>query len=129
MTAQYEQDNINLRDGVLFTGQTPDAVTSFITLMGTLTVDGQGIIVEAFGGGTDPADPVTNNYSLGGGAGIAFRAGGVVTGGSEAFLPTVTGAGVAIGLTIVGNDVFLRVAGPAFPYDHRLKVSRIGFTS
>lgn len=130
MTAQYDQSNINLRDAAPITVQTPDG-TAVDVVLDVLTADGQSLVVEGYGGGSDPNDVNTNHYVIIDATAIFTR-----DGGAGAVLPwlNTSGLGVAATLTFTVNDVAAGtqcilhiVPGGAIPYNHRIKISKIRF--
>ncbi len=133
MTLQYDQDNINLRDGIPISVLTPD-ITPVLVTLDVLTGDGQSLTVQLYGGGSAPGALTLNNYNVDIGAGATFirEAGaGLVTAGPLALIQV----GGPVVLTYVLDDVTtpgsticqLSIVGPAFDYAHRLKVSKIRF--
>ena len=145
MTLQYDQNNINLRDAAPVNIQTPDA-TPVTVLLDSLTADGQTLVVNLYGGGSNPADPVTDNYVVGIAVGpplagaaatyTRFAGAGSLTGpagGAIAVIGAGTGATVLLvfGFTDVaatGETLCqLTITGPATPFNHQLRVSKIRF--
>ena len=132
MTLQYDQSNINLRDAEPVNVQTPDGAVVDVVL-DVLTADGQTLVVDAFGGGSDPADVNTNNYVVLTGAAVFTRDG--ATGFRQPGPFVTSNFGVVPTLTFEVNDVvgvgtqcILRITpGGVTAYNHRLKVSKIRF--
>lgn len=132
MTAQYEQDNINLRDGDPITVQTTGVGTVFI-LLDTLTGDGQTLSVRLWGAGSDPTDVSTNNYVVNTGAVAVFTRDngvGALSTGPIALIPF----GVAPLLAFVFSDAVpgetqcqLSITSPFGLYNNHLQVSKIRF--
>ncbi len=145
MTLQYDQNNINLRDAAPVNRQTPDA-TPVVVLLDSLTADGQTLVVNLYGGGSNPADPNTDHYVVA--LSVAPPAAPAVAvftrfGGAGAFTGPAGGAigvlgagfGAAILLVFGFTDVAatgetlcqLTITGPAIPFNHQLRVTKIRF--
>lgn len=126
MTLQYGQQDINLRDGDPVSVSTQAAATFNYPAI-ALTEDGSKTFISVIGGGSDRADPATNNYTLVVLTFQASRNAGVIT--LEAVLNLNVNEGLAgsVTPTVVGDTVFLTIAGDAAVanYDHRLKVTKI----
>ena len=126
MTDQYQQENINLLDGDPVTFST-QGVTPLAVTIDQLTVDGEALMVQMFGGGVDPSSVLANNYTC------LFRvmytrAAGVVSATSVRDNIVSTGSLVGIAAVGVGDECrFTLTTGLASPYLHRWKVSKIRF--
>jgi hypothetical protein len=134
MTLQYDQNNINLRDAAPVTVTTPDLAPIGV-ILDTLTADGQTLVVDMFGGGSDPADPTTNNYAVLTGVAVFTRVAGVgaVQPGVVATVPV----GAVPILTFIVIDlpapdnltqcILLITPGVVNPFSNHLKLSKIRF--
>jgi len=132
MTEQYGQSGINPLDAEPIAVQTTD-ITAITQTLGVLE-DGQSLTVRIFGGGSASAAQVLNNYVVGEARVTFVREAGV--GSLTPFsVPVLSQVGGPVALSFVVDDVSvpgqticrLSIAGPAFDYDHRLKVSKIQF--
>lgn len=137
MTEQYNQSDINLLDASPLSFSTPDDSPVSI-LIDTLTGDGQSLVVNLTGGGSDPSAVNTNDYLLGAGVagGIFTREAGVGFIQPGALTLITNGLAFAASLTfvdlpapILATQCFLTITPPggAPLYNHRFKVSKIRF--
>ena len=138
MTLQYDQGDINLRDASPISIATPDATPVIITL-DRLTGDGQVLEVDMYGGGAapisagNPLGVTATNYGVLTGVAVFSREAGV--GAVQPGAVAIVSVGVApvLAFTFVDDPVAgtttcqLTITGPAFLYNHRLKVSKIRF--
>ena len=134
MTLQYDQNNINLRDASPVTVTTPDAAPIGV-ILDTLTEDGQTLVVDMFGGGSDPLDPTTNNYTVLTGVAVFTRVAGAgaVQPGAVVIVPV----GAVPTLTFIVIDlgapdnltqcILLITPGAVNPFANHLKISKIRF--
>jgi hypothetical protein len=118
MTEQYGRSTINAAPYTPIALTTPNAVP-VDTVLGNLTRDGQMMNVLFFGGGSDPAALAVNNY-ISFGIAAFTREAGIVSDNGPTIAVNVNGAAVAYALVGVGDDVVLRITGPAFPYNHNV---------
>lgn len=125
MTEQYNQGAINQVGTTPIAELTLDA-TPVDNILGSLTEDGQSLTILFYGGGSDPADVSTNNYTV-----VGFttftRDGGVVSIGTPTIALSATGVGPTYTFVATGDDCILRITGPAFPYNHRADVLRFSY--
>ena len=119
MTEQYGQDGINLQYATPIAISTPDA-TPVDVYLGAMSVDGQSLTFDIYGGGSDPDDVATNNYVVQMRANFTRAAGTVAPGAANIVIDTA-GAGPAFTFVAVGDECFLRITGPASVYSHRLR--------
>lgn len=132
MTAQYEQDNINLRDGDPITVQTT-GVVPVIILLDTLTGDGQTLSVRLWGAGSNPASVSANNYVVDTGAVVVFTRDGGAGAMSTGPITTIP-FGAAPLLAFAFSDAVpgqtqcqLSITAPFGLYNNHLQVSKIRF--
>lgn len=132
MTEQYAQPGINQLDAEPIAVQTT-SITAITEILGALE-DGQSLTVRIFGGGSAPGALAANNYVVNSAQVTFVREAGV--GSLTPFsVPVLSQVGGPVALSFVVDDVSvpgqticrLSIGGPAFPYDHRLKVSKIQF--
>ena len=133
MTDQYEQSNVNLRDGIPVSLTTiGDTPSSF--LLGELS-DGGTLDVTVFGGGSAPSAPSAFNWvNLTPGNGIFTRESGVGQVTPAAILLSIIGVAIAVDFSVVDlplvTQCFITVRPPALfaeVMNHRMKVSKIQF--
>ena len=131
MTVQYEQDNINLRDGDPITVQTT-GIDPVLILLDTLTGDGQTLSVRLWGAGSNPASVSANNYVVDGGAVAVFTRDGGAGALSTGPITTIPFGAFPL-LAFVFLDVAgqtqcqLRITAPFGLYNNHLQVSKIRF--
>lgn len=137
MTQQYEQPDINLLDASPLVFSTPDD-SPVSVLIDVLTEDGQSLVVNLYGGGSDPAAVNTNDYLINAGVsgGIFTRESGaglvqpgvisLITNG-EVFTATLTF--IDRPAPDLDTQCFLTITpAPGSPlYNHSFKVSKIRF--
>ena len=126
MTSQYGQQDINLRDGEPISITTQAAAVTNYPIF-DLTENGSRGFVSVIGGGSDRATPGVNNYTL---VVLTFqvsRLAGVITAEATLNLNISEGLGGTVAPAIVGDTIFLAIAGNALVanYDHRLKLTKI----
>lgn len=131
MTLQYDQSNINLLDGRPISLQTPDA-TVVNTQVGAIR-DGEVLVATLFGGGADADESLitTNNYNVITGVGTFTRVAGTGAVQPGPIVLVAVGAAIVLSFTVADTATQticnLTFNGPAFPYNHRLKVSTVTF--
>jgi len=126
MTDSYNQNSINQQNGTEALVVTPDAAAVEFQL-GALTEDGQRLVVELFGAGSDPADPAANNYTV---TGVMqfIRIAGVVTPLNDNITVKSSGVAIAISPSVDGDSAILSVsAALAAQYDHQFSISRMQY--
>ncbi len=133
MTRQYDQSDINIRDGVpVNLTTTGDVPASF--LLGELS-DGGTLNVTVFGGGSVPTAPNTFNWvNLTPGDCIFTREAGVGQATPAAMLLSIIGVAIAVGFSVVDTPLvtqcFITVTPPALfaeVMNHRMKISSIQY--
>ena len=121
MTLQYDQEALNLQEATPISLTTPDA-TSVDVILGRLPLANSSATAFITGGGSDPADVSTNNYT------VTLQTtfsnfGGVINIGTPVI--TIVPTGVAPAFAFIADAIedrmILRITGPVFPYTHRLK--------
>ena len=137
MTEQYSQSDINLLDGSPLVFSTPDD-SPVSVLIDTLTGDGQSLIVNLYGGGSDPSAVNTNDYLINAGvsggiftreAGVGFVQPGVLSLITNGFAFTAALTFVDLPAPDLVTQCFLTIT-PALGsplYNHRFKVNKIRF--
>jgi len=132
MTLQYDQSDVNIRDGVpvnlTTTGDVPESF-----LLGEIA-DGGTLNATMFGGGSAPSAPNTFSWvNLTPSNGVFTREGGVgqITPGGPLLL-SIVGVAMVVEYTIVDTPLvtqcFITVTPPALfaeVMNHRMKVSTI----
>ncbi len=132
MTAQYDQDDINLRDAIPVSLTTiGDTPASF--LLGEIS-DGGTLNVTMFGGGSAPSAPNTFNWvNLTPANGVFTReaGSGQITPGGPLLL-SVVGVFIVVSYSVLDNPLATQciiTVAPQAPFaetmNHRMKISRI----
>ena len=124
MTEQYLQEAIQLEEATPIVLTTPDA-TPVLVVLDVLSVDPSSIVISLSGGGSNPANPFTDNYTVTGQ--IIYERTTLVSPGVSTIVITPTGVAPTIVPLADGtpaNRVLLEITGPAFPYTHRLYFSK-----
>jgi len=136
MTAQYDQTDINLLDASPLVFTTPD--DSPVSVLLAVLTDGQSLVVNLYGGGSDPTAVNTNDYLINAGvsggffsrdSGVGFVQPGVInliTNG-EVFTAALTF--IDRPAPDLDTQCFLTITpAPGSPlYNHSFKVSKIRF--
>lgn len=137
MTQQYEQGDINLQDASPLAFSTPDD-SPVSRLLDVLTEDGQSLVVNLYGGGSDPDAVNTNDYLINAGvsggiftreAGVGFVQPGVINLITTGFAFTAALTFVDLPAPDLVTQCFLTIT-PAVGsplYNHRFKVNKIRF--
>ena len=137
MTEQYEQPNINLLDAEPLVFSTPDDSPISVPLGADLR-DGDSLVVNLYGGGSDPTAVNTNDYLINAGvsggiftreSGVGFVQPGVISLITNGFAFTAALTFVDLPAPDLVTQCFLTItpAGGSPLYNHRFKVSKIRF--
>ena len=130
MTDSYNQSGINLQPFTPIVVTTPD-ITAVLVTLGTI-VDGQSLNVTLEGGGSNPADPNTDNYTVDIGAVATFtRFGGTGAGTLGPIALLQAGGPVVLAFAFVDTATEttcqLSITGIATPYNHNLRFTSVKF--
>ncbi len=137
MTLQYDQPDINLLDGSPLSFSTPDD-SPVSVLIDVLTEDGQSLVVNLYGGGSDPAAVNTNDYLINAGvsggiftreSGVGFVQPGVISLITNGFAFTAALTFVDLPAPDLVTQCFLTITPPpGVSMDvHRFKLSKTRF--